>query len=448
MVGVREALQAFPFRWLVAWLVLPNLIVILLWPVVGVPMQAGIALSGAAALGASQLPWRTARAIGVGAIVLFVATLYVCQLFSIPPLNIQLIGQFLTGVRPLRSPEYILAALVVLGILAACVRFTPRVTPFTSRIQFLYAAVAIGLFVNLDGALAFDARRLHGSLPAAGAPVDSAVRQVALVPSPDGRRHVLLIVVESLGVPVMSEEKAVFAADWDRPEWRRRYEVSHGANQYFGSTTNGELRELCDRWAHYSAFDAAGADCLPKRFRSAGYGTTAIHAFNGELFDRRSWYPAIGFERMLFADDLVRAGAHQCPGVFPGACDADVPSEIVRRLVAAKGPQFVYWLTLNTHVPVLADKALETERCTVGADRWRSDFPALCRLFQLHHVLADRISDMAMSPDLPPTDILIVGDHKPPLFDRAASERFDPARVPWIYLKAREVDLQPTGSAR
>lgn len=437
MMAIREAARSFPLRWLMAWLLLPNLVVILLWPVVGVPMQAGLAIAGVLALVVSQLPWPAARAFGVAAIILVVTTLYVCQLFAIPPLNFQLIGQFLADVRPLNSPRYMLAALVVVANVAAGVYFAPRVRAFTSRMQFLYAMVAIGLFVNLDGALASDVRRHHGSLPPAGTPVDSAVRQVALAPSADGGRHVLLIVVEALGAPVMPEGMTIFAADWDRPEWRRRYDVRHGTTRYFGSTTNGELRELCNRWAHYSTFAPVRADCLPRRFRSAGYRTTAIHTFGGEIFNRREWYPAIGFDRTVFAEDLFRAGARRCPGVFPGACDADVPALIARRLAKATEPQFVYWLTLNTHLPVVADGALGTERCTIGPDRWRNDFPALCRLFQLHHVLADRISDMAMSADFPETDILIVGDHKPPIFDRAANERFDPQRVPWIYLQAK-----------
>ena len=42
-----------------------------------------------------------------------------------------------------------------------------------------------------------------------------------------------------------------------------------------------------------------------------------------------------------------------------------------------------------------------------------------------------------MAPDFPPTDILIIGDHRPPLFDRGSLAKFDPVHVPWIYLQAR-----------
>lgn len=434
----QEPLREIPWRWLICWLILPNLAIMLMWPVVGVPMQAGLAMSGIFALILSQLPWRAVRAIGVSMIFVMVTTLYVSHLFAIPPLNLSLILQFLSDVRPLRSMEYIVASIVLLLIFAVTVYFAPKVPRFTSRTQFLYAALAIGVLVTLDGALAFDARKSSRFLPSSDIPVDSAVGQVGLMPETSAGRHVLLIVVEALGVPTADEEKALFDADWDRPEWRERYDVSEGSSKFFGSTTNGELRELCDRWVHYTDFDFDNADCLPSHFRDAGYHTTAMHSFVGDLFDRRSWYPKIGFDDMAFAEDFYRDGARECPGVFPGACDADIPAIVLKRLETAEQPQFLYWLTLNTHLPVVADEAMGTRPCNTGSAQWREDFPTLCRLFQLHHHLADQISEMALSPRLPPTDILIVGDHKPPMFDRTSSARFEDGTVPWIYLRARK----------
>lgn len=439
MATASRLLADFPFSWFVCWLLLPNLLVILMWPFVGVPMQAGMVISGGLALVMPQMPWRAARAVGVIVITMLVVTLYVCQLFAIPPLNLQLIQQFLTDVRPLQSVEYIAGICLVLAILAATAYLAPQVRPFSSHSQFLLAALAVGVLVSLDGAFAADARRFHTSLPSAETPVDSAVRQVSLGPADVKRRHVLLIVVESLGMPAAPEEKVLLAADWNRPEWRERYDVRIGSTQYFGSTTNGELRELCDRWTHYQTVDWTQADCLPRKFRDAGYDTTAVHSFSGDLFGRQGWYPKIGFRHTVFGPDLLRAGARECPGVFSGACDVDVPAIITRRLAEADRPQFLYWLTLNSHLPVVADKVLGTDRCTLGTPQWREDFPALCRLFQAHHHLANRISGMLMAPDFPATDILIVGDHKPPIFDRVSNARFDPGRVAWIYLRSKRV---------
>ena len=40
--------------------------------------------------------------------------------------------------------------------------------------------------------------------------------------------------------------------------------------------------------------------------------------------------------------------------------------------------------------------------------------------------------------DFPEADILIVGDHMPPYFDRYHRSQFDPENVPWIYLKYKD----------
>ena len=45
---------------------------------------------------------------------------------------------------------------------------------------------------------------------------------------------------------------------------------------------------------------------------------------------------------------------------------------------------------------------------------------------------------MAMDPNLPPTDFVIVGDHMPPFFNRDARLMFDDAHVPWLILRARD----------
>ena len=101
-------------------------------------------------------------------------------------------------------------------------------------------------------------------------------------------------------------------------------------------------------------------------FQSAGYETTAVHSFKGDLFERTDWYPKIGFDHMLFEPDLKALGADDCPGVFPGACDTDVGDILAKRLASAKGSQFIYWLTLNTHVPVVARKSMELPNAISG----------------------------------------------------------------------------------
>lgn len=419
------------------WLLLPNIVIILMWQVAAKPMQSFILMSGIAALIIAQVRSRAIRTIGAIVIFVMVSIFYVARLFGIPPLNLAVVAQFITEVRPLRSPEYAVAGLVLAALLLLVLRMTPNVERFHNRTQFLYAAVAIGLFAMLDASFS-QAKGIGLTPPVEGEKVDSAVKQVGLAPQVIKGRNVLVILVEALGKPAASPERELFEADWNRPEWKKRYIVQTGSNHFAGSTTYGELRELCDTTTPYDTFDFSSADCLPERFVRAGYETTAIHSFSASFFDRTTWYPKTGFQNLVFDDALAKAGARACQGIFPGRCDVDVGKVIHDRLSRAGKPQFIYWLTLNTHAPVIADDTLGTTRCTLGKQEWRFGFPAICRMFELHHALANSIDELVMSPDLPDMDILMVGDHRPPLFDREANARFSQDRVPWIYLRAKD----------
>ena len=427
----------FPAKWIIGWLLLPNIVIVLMWQIAGKPMQAFILISGIAALVLAQVRSRAIRTIGALGIFVTISIFYVARFFGIPPLNLAVVAQFITEVRPLRSPEYAAAGAVMAVFAVVIWRITPSVERFHSRTQYLYAAVAIGLFAMLDASFS-QAKGVGLQPPAIGEKVDSAVKQVGLTPAAVQGRSVLVILVEALGKPVTSPEREIFNADWNRTHWNSRYTVQTGSNHFAGSTTFGELRELCDTTTPYDNFDFAKADCLPGRFAKAGYETTAIHSFAANFFDRTTWYPKTGLHNLEFDDELRAAGVKACQGIFPGRCNVDVGKVIHKRLTQSDKPQFIYWLTLNTHAPVIADETLGTQRCTLGTEQWRYGFPVVCRMFEAHHALADSIDRLVMAPDLPQVDILIVGDHRPPLFDRAASARFSQDRVPWIYLRARD----------
>jgi hypothetical protein len=363
-------------------------------------------------------------------------------MFNIHPLDIWLLPPFLEEVRPWKSPEY----LVAIGLFALSAGFAlrqaPHVRRFTSIPAALLAFLAVLGIADVDQAATAATRGTYRAAPLPGQPFSSATHVSGLAKPPADGRDVVIIIVEALGSPTGAVEKALYQADWDRPDWRQRYDVGHGVVPYYGSTTNGELRELCGVWGEYARFDFTRADCLPSHYDKAGYESWAMHSFASEFFSRDEWYPKLAFEHLEFGPQLLKEGARKCGGVFPGACDEDIPALIGKRIKAARKPQLIYWLTLNSHLPVLADDRLGTKNCDFGPHDWASDNPHICRLFLLHHRLADAIGAMAMDPKLPPTDILIVGDHMPPFFDRGSRLRFDGTKVPWIYLKAK------TGSER
>lgn len=390
----------------------------------------------------AQIPWpglKRFAALGLTGMVTFA---FVLMSFNLDTSSTSALPFFLTEAKWYASGDYlVIATLLVVALYLACNQ-APTVPRFGKLWQWGLAALMVTSLARFDY---FASEAARGNISAAPDPAfkfHSAVGDSGLVSAvghqKNARHNVIVVLAESLGVPEFAEGQAMFAADWDRHEWRERYNVSHGQVNYYGSTTFGELREICGEFGNYAGFDFGKSDCLPARMRKAGYQATAIHAFEANFFQRDEWWPQLKFNKEIFGEQLEIAGAKDCGGIFPGACDVDIPQQIGSMIKQSGAPQFVYWVTLNSHLPVLPEATLGTEGCDDPKAPLATVSPRLCRLFTVHHNLADAISKMAMDPSLPPTDILIVGDHMPPFFDRKLRSMFNPAQVPWILLRARD----------
>jgi phosphoglycerol transferase MdoB-like AlkP superfamily enzyme len=166
------------------------------------------------------------------------------------------------------------------------------------------------------------------------------------------------------------------------------------------------------------------------------------------MFQRSTWYPNVGFERTLFSDALVARGARRCAGVFPGACDRDLPRILAGELKAAREPQLLYWLTVNSHMPVAANATTRTERCEAYSASLAADYPMACRLISIYDDVANALAAEMIAEDFPPTDVLLVGDHMPPFFDRWNRSQFDSHHVPWVLLSYKGHDNHPGNTRR
>lgn len=429
--------QDFPLAFVLYWLVLPNLAFMLMWAVGGPPMVPLFLQCGLASLVIAQLPWVWFKRTALAAMAVYSTYYYICVMFNIGPYKFDFLWSFITEVRPMRSPEYLIAAVVLIVTIGIALRKAPYVQRFSSPMSYLLAMIVLMAMMAADHAATFATRGSYRGAPAPGTEFASGVQQAGIATPSAESRNLVLVVVEALGVPAMELDRRIFDADWNRPHWRNRYDVTSGTVPFYGSTTRGEMRELCDRWQDYGQVAEFAAECLPSRYRNAGYETHAFHGFDGSLFSRQEWYPQIGFDNSTFRTDLMQAGLSHCVGVFAGACDRQIPPLIAERLKRATRPQLIYFLTLNTHLPIVANDGLGTANCNLGNQAWAAENQEVCRLYQLQHLLADALDKVAMDEDLPPTDFLIVGDHLPPFFNRADRARFDPASVPWILLRYR-----------
>jgi phosphoglycerol transferase MdoB-like AlkP superfamily enzyme len=154
------------------------------------------------------------------------------------------------------------------------------------------------------------------------------------------------------------------------------------------------------------------------------------------MFKRALWYPRIGFDKMEFAEQLMPMVSRRCGMAFRGACDADLPPLIVKT-ADARRPNFIYWLTLNTHIPVAPGEARTRFNCE------RDDYGGfalarVCRMAELWHDVFAAVAELALDPAIGPAEILVVGDHAPPLWSKKGRQKFEAGKVPWYRLTPRD----------
>jgi len=258
--------------------------------------------------------------------------------------------------------------------------------------------------------------------------------------------NVLIVMVEGLGAFKKSNHQELIWGPLLNSEIAEKFTVTGGASPYLGSTTTAEVRELCQKYGDYRHFrDVEELDCLPKQAESAGYKTAAFHGFSGDFFERYDWYPKIGFRELNFTEN--RAGLADtyslslCGRSFRGMCDADVAFSVKSHLLSGgKQPKFTYWLTLNSHTPVGYGEVPERLNCTDGGVFGDNE---LCRISEQWLNISHLVSEIATDPDLPQTEILLVGDHHPPLFTRHGRSHFERGRVAWLHLTPKSIEAGP-----
>jgi hypothetical protein len=247
-------------------------------------------------------------------------------------------------------------------------------------------------------------------------------------------RSILFVMVESLGThrdPVVREWLRSGLLDVGISA---RYDVVERALPFRGATVAGELRGLCGLAGDYRSLtpELAGR-CLPARLAARGWHSVGLHGFSGNMFDRRDWWPHIGLQQVEFAEDMAQRGAAAlCGGAFRGACDADLVRRAGEKL--RRGRQFVYLLTLNSHLPVSLEAAVapdEQARCD-AAHTGRD----VCQLLAIHHTLLHGLHDMLLGLNELPL-VVLVGDHAPPFVGSTERDQFIADRVPGVVLVPR-----------
>ena len=368
----------------------------------------------------------------------------IALLFNLAPSEIAVALHLSSELKLFSSPFYLALTVALAGLVGANIAVLTRKRDLLRRGN---PAVMMGLavaFLVADFVSNTSAHYQFGTLYSAGKPMESAgeesgFRQAALT---GNGRHVFLVVVEALGHFSDPAKQAILLRPFSDPELAKRYSVSTGTTTYYGSTTAAEMRELCNTREPYEAL-LEGKDivCLPEQMAERGYPTVSMHNFASAFFGRHQWYPKIGFETRFFASDLKTSVHRLCGGPFRGPCDVDVAPFIAGKIREAKKPSFFYWMTLSTHVPIAPHEGTPRLDCEQGGGP--IGHVEVCYMTEMWIDLWDSI--VRMTADIPPTEILLVGDHAPPLWSKAGRQLFTPGKVTWVRLTPRAKTPQVSG---
>lgn len=423
-------------------LLLPNLLswATLITPVdIGLPPRtAAIVFYASLAILARRIPFALTIVLFLGLRALDIVQT-ISLMFSLAPTELATAIDQARRVHFFASPTYfMLIVTVATTTVAALACLKQRNTLMRANVFVLFfLALAFG---TLDYINNVSPHYSFGSTFGRNKPVESASEVSGFnVAAGAHGNNVVVVIVESLGYLLDQSARERIAAPLYDPAVTKDYLVTAGHTVYYGSTTSGEMRELCNTRTFYTDYVAEhGSSCLPNLLKSRGYTSIALHAFSGGMFEREKWYPEVGFDKELFGQDLVKSTGRFCGGAFRGACDADLaPIIAAQSQQAAKGgkPRFIYWLTLNTHIPVAPGEALTDFQCAPDGNAFGTK--KVCRMAELWHDVFSVVAKIARDPAVGPADILVVGDHAPPLWSRRGRAQFAPGQVAWYRLQPR-----------
>jgi hypothetical protein len=418
----------------VAGVVLPNLLSIGAFVAgIGAPPRPGLIMAYATLVIVARLVSPFITAILFLALVAYDAIWTLALSFNLAPREIGLAIHLSRELRLFESPFYMmmiasLAAMVIVNIAVLTIK---RDTLRRGNVVVMMGLAAI--VATVDFLANTSPHYQFGTLYAAGKPMESAVGSSGFrtaLQSHNGR-NVLLVVVEALGQFRDPAQQALLLQPFHNTGLLRRYAVTSGSTTYYGSTTAAEMRELCNTREPYDVLiEGKSMNCLPAQMSALGYRTVSLHNFTSAFFDRDLWYPKLGFEQRIFGQDIRKDLHRACGGPFKGACDVDLLPMIVRQLREAGKPTFFYWMTLSTHVPIAPHEGTARLDCANGGGR--IGHTEVCYMTEMWMDLFDGI--VRATADLPPMEVLIVGDHAPPLWSRVGRNLFTPGQVPWVRL--------------
>lgn len=238
-------------------------------------------------------------------------------------------------------------------------------------------------------------------------------------------KKIALIIVESWGYPKNRNElKNQLSAFLNKKEIIIK---ELDKVYYTGSTVAAELRELCGIRPFGTRIRSIPAEyranCLPEKFKRAGYQVKFMHAGNSSFYNRGSWYPQIGLNDGIFYKKELENNYGKCYS-WPGFCDIKLINNFIESLKTEE-KIFFYWMTLNSHMPY-DERDISTEnkdQCI------QLNIEKTSKRCNNHLIIKDFFTSLSSKiisniQDLKGVEIILVGDHAPPFFEEKSRESF------------------------
>ena len=266
-----------------------------------------------------------------------------------------------------------------------------------------------------------------------GSKAESALDDIYSWAKGNENKSIVFVIVESWGVNVNDAVNNMYASLLMK-DISNKFTIERENVLFSGSTTFGELRELCGVVGSYQNITSNNlTGCLPQRLVNLGWHTFGIHGFAHSMFLRSEWWPNIGLQKFMFMEDVNPTDSQKCGGLFLGVCDSNIIEIAFSK--ANKSKSFIYVLTLNSHLPLLEKKLpKDLQSFCINSSINSTD----CLLVNLLSKVFVSInySLRQKSPAMRPL-VVIVGDHAPPFRIPYLRNMYSQNEVPKFILKPK-----------
>lgn len=166
-------------------------------------------------------------------------------------------------------------------------------------------------------------------------------------------------------------------------------------------------------------------DSMPEQYTKSGdYVAELLHGYNDSLYNRTVTYPLMGFENLLFSQEIQNLGIDWQGSLYGGYYmkDSYFFKGMLKRMesINATGKRaFLYGITMENHQPFNPDKF--DYECQIGltADRFSQEQQDVIRVMlegitRADQALGELVQALRESDE--PTIVVFYGDHRPNLF--------------------------------